>query len=137
LEHVPDDVIRDARETWRERRRTAILADLVADSALSDAQAIEAADLGGSRVLTFSAPGLTLALKIVQVDGAVRLLATAEAEEDLEIHVRRPGGISAPLNRSGNAYVGKHANATGPVRLVASTRSPFPPRTVVTDWVVL
>lgn len=131
---VPDHVRAGAIAAFAARTLDAELAELAYDSLLDQQVTAGVRGDGGPRLLTFSAPALTVEVEVVDRGRTRRVVGQLVPPASGRVEVRhRDGVVATDADEIGRFAVG--GVAPGPVRIrcdLGSSRRP-----VETDWVTL
>jgi hypothetical protein len=129
----PAAVVEAARASLTWRTIDAELAALSFDSAV-DRAAVAVRGKGGSRLLTFVAPGLNIEVEVAPVGERRRLTGQLVPPQPARIDIRHAGGITTvEADRLGR--FGADAISAGPVSLRCRPGDAPDAPAVVTEWI--
>jgi len=133
VDPVPARVREAAKASFTWRTVDAELAELAFDS-LVDQELATVRGTAEPRMLTFTAPGLTVEVEVAAIGARRRLIGQLMPPGAAEVKVHHPGGtVTVEADELGR-FAAPELEA-GPVRLQCRVRRPEPVAPFVTDWV--
>lgn len=134
VDPVPARVREAAKASFAWRTVDAELAELAFDSLVDQHQLATVRAAGEPRLLTFTAPGLTVEVEVAASGGRRRLIGQLVPPGAAQVKVRHPGGaVTVDADELGRFTVAEVE--PGPVRLQCRVRRAEPVAPFVTDWV--
>lgn len=131
---VPEAVRAAARASLTWRTIDVELAELAFDSLVDRRELATVRGAGEPRLLTFTAPGLTVEVEVAAFGARRRLIGQLVPPGPAEVKVRHAGGAVTVQADELGCFAVSELEA-GPVRLQCRVRRPEPVAPFVTDWV--
>lgn len=131
---VPQRVREAAKASLTWRTVDAELAELAFDSLVDHRELATVRGSSGPRLLTFTAPGLTVEVEVAGSGARRQLIGQLVPPGPAEVRVRHAGGVVTVEADELGCFAVAELDA-GPVRLQCRVRRPEPVAPFVTDWV--
>ena len=133
IDPVPAELLTAADAGFILRTLDAELARLTYDSAVDAGSLVAVRSVGTVRMLSFEAPGITVEVEAVEVDGRRRLVGQVVPARPGVVEVRFPGGVVTTTADEMGRFVAAGIEP-GPVSLRCSVGPSSDPVLVDTDW---